>query len=34
MDEAQERALIAQCVETIRRVHGKPPVGEGVQLSV
>ena len=27
MDEAQERALIAQCVETIRRVHGKPPVG-------
>jgi allantoinase len=27
MEEAQERALIAQCVETIRRVHGKPPVG-------
>ena len=27
MDEAKERALIAQCVETIRRVHGKSPVG-------
>jgi allantoinase len=27
MDEAKERTLIAQCVETIRRVHGKPPVG-------
>ena len=27
MDEASERALIARCVETIRRVHGKPPVG-------
>jgi peptidoglycan/xylan/chitin deacetylase (PgdA/CDA1 family) len=27
MDEATERALIARAVETIRRVHGKPPVG-------
>lgn len=27
MDEAKERALIARAVETIRRVHGKPPVG-------
>jgi peptidoglycan/xylan/chitin deacetylase (PgdA/CDA1 family) len=27
MDETQERTLIAQCVETIRRLHGKPPVG-------
>ena len=27
MDEAKERALIAQCIETICRVHGKPPVG-------
>ena len=24
---ASERALIARCVETIRQVHGKPPVG-------
>lgn len=27
MDEKKERALIAKCVETIKRVHGKPPVG-------
>ena len=27
MDETRERALIAKAVETIRRVHGKPPVG-------
>ena len=33
MDEAKERALIAQCVETIRRVHGKPPVGTACKSS-
>jgi len=27
MDEAAERALIARCVDTITRLHGKPPVG-------
>jgi allantoinase len=27
MDEKKERALINKCIETIRRVHGKPPVG-------
>lgn len=27
MDEARERALIARCVDTITRLHGKPPVG-------
>jgi allantoinase len=27
MDEAHERALIARSVETIRRLHGKAPVG-------
>ena len=27
MDEATERALIARAVDTIRRVHGKAPVG-------
>ena len=27
MDEAAERALIARAVDTIRRVHGKAPVG-------
>ena len=27
MEEAQERALIARSVETIRRLHGKAPVG-------
>ena len=27
MDEAQERALIARCVESIRRLHGRAPVG-------
>lgn len=27
MDEARERALIARCVQTIARLHGKPPVG-------
>ncbi|MFM8547548.1 MAG: polysaccharide deacetylase family protein [Betaproteobacteria bacterium] len=27
MEEAHERALIARCVETIARLHGKPPVG-------
>lgn len=27
MDEARERALIARCVASIGRLHGKPPVG-------
>ena len=27
MAEAQERALIARCVQTIRRLHGRAPVG-------
>src|SRR5262249_1387653 len=27
MDAPQERALTGRCVETIPRVHGKPPVG-------
>jgi allantoinase len=27
MDEARERALIARCVQSIARLHGKPPVG-------
>jgi allantoinase len=27
MEEKKERALIAKCVETIRRVHGRAPVG-------
>ena len=27
MEEAKERALIAKAVETIRRVHGKAPIG-------
>jgi peptidoglycan/xylan/chitin deacetylase (PgdA/CDA1 family) len=27
MDEAEERALIARCVDSIRRLHGRAPVG-------
>jgi allantoinase len=27
MDEARERELIARCVKTIERLHGRPPVG-------
>jgi allantoinase len=27
MDEAEERATIARCVESIRRLHGRAPVG-------